>query len=124
MWDRSRPLRPFAVRIALNLVTDHLRRGGRFEEHLREAGRAASSAQAASPARALDQAEQVDLLRACVLRLPEPERTVLLLWSGGLGDQTLEEVAEHLGFPLARVWRIKEKAMNRLKAFLEEHIRP
>jgi RNA polymerase sigma factor (sigma-70 family) len=117
MWRSGSKVAPFIYRVARNLAIDRLRARERDRRHLAKYGAGRPEAHE-SPEAALEAAERVAAVRRCVAGLPEPERSMIELYQQGLGDMTLEEVAEVLGVATATAHRIKERAMQRLRECL------
>ncbi len=115
MYDTSRPFEPFIFQIARNVAEDRKRYLRRRPSQALPAGAPVPRA----PARGAEEDEQMAVVRECVAMLPEQVQSVLLLWQGGLGELTLEQVGEVLGLSVAAVHARKVRALELLRDWLQ-----
>ncbi len=119
-FDRSRPFRPWVLRIAMNLCLNAIkaRRGhASLEESWHGAWEAPQGrAAGAGPAEAAVRREAEDRIRRALLALPETYRAVAVLrHTKGL---RYEEIAEATGLPLGTV----KTHLFRAKKLLRQHL--
>lgn len=111
-YRAPRPFKPWLYAVARNVAIDAARRRGRRPETV-------PIAEASVPGGGgLDQAAQQelgDVLRRCLTKLSEQERTFIVLWDRGWGELTQTEIADVLRVSSARVTAIKKSALSKLR---------
>jgi len=121
-YDEQGRFEPWLFRIAMNQLRDEMRRRGRqaktvaseeqdLSQHVRTDERD-------DPLETLDRAEQVQLLRQAIEKLPEADRELLQMrHTAGL---SFAEIAEALGQPLGTVLARGHRALAKLKKLMVE----
>lgn len=125
-WDGSAEAGPWLSRITVNLAIDRWRRNkrrGQTFAPLAEDDHVASLADPrAVPDRAVATREARDRLAVALRALPERQRAVVVLRH--YQDHSLEEIAQALGMSLGTVKSSLHRALARMRACLEEGVRP
>jgi RNA polymerase sigma-70 factor (ECF subfamily) len=106
-YDPGRPLAPWVYGIARNVWRDHARHRARDRTDPLGDSVDAMVGAAPNPLERAQHAEESDLIRCALMRLPEDQRLTLILrhWQG----LSYEEIGEALGVPLGTVkWRIHD----------------
>lgn len=113
-------------RIAANLARDHARRARRWGNSGGPAARygegfegklAETPSPVAEPRQCLSAAEDAERLQACLARLPETDREILLLRH--FADLPFREIAEMLGIPVGTALARAHRALARLRREFE-----
>lgn len=120
-FDERRPLRPWLVRIAANEALNELRTRRRDQEHTIGGEAAAIEleqlAGGPDPAELIPQRERRAAIRAAVARLPEMQRTVVVLRY--FADLSYADIAEATEQTVNNVGVVLLRARERLRRELE-----
>jgi RNA polymerase sigma-70 factor (ECF subfamily) len=117
-FDPARPLRPWLLRITSNLARNHLRSVGRYLGALRRLSQSDLDQKVASAEQEHWQRWEVQALWRAVRRLNVKDQQVIYLRY--FLDLPLADVAETLGVPPGTVKSRLHRALERLRAVIEQ----
>jgi RNA polymerase sigma-70 factor (ECF subfamily) len=125
-WDGSAEAGPWLSRITVNLAIDRWRRNKRRGQTFAPMAEDDHAVILADPRATADRAVAVrearDRLAVALRALPERQRAVIVLRH--YQDHSLEEIAQVLGMSLGTVKSSLHRALARMRACLEEGVRP
>ncbi|MFZ5609681.1 MAG: RNA polymerase sigma factor [Pseudomonadota bacterium] len=115
----GRPLdnpRAYLLKTAANLLCDRARRRAVRQSDAHVPLDAAEVVEATTPETLLQSKQGIALIRAAVLALPEPQRSVFLM--SRYGNKTYREIAAHFGVSMSMVEKHVANALRALRACL------